>query len=123
MRRPHIATAIALLLTASCLTIARPAHAAGPFTAWYMRGTERVPVMMFASAEACARAAEALAAKAETQVGCVEGLIPDPEPLKPELPDTPNPSASPRPQPQTRPSVNCSITGTDFGLTAVCKSF
>ena len=76
--------------------------------------------------EACARAAEALAAKAETQVGCVEGLLPDPEPLKPDTlqpPDTPQPSASLRPQRQTRPSVNCSITGTDFGLTAVCKSF
>ena len=123
MRRAHIAALIASLVTAACLTTARPAHAAGPFTAWYMRGAERIPVMMFADAEACARAAETLAAKSETQAGCVEGLLPDPEPLKPELPDTPQPSASARPQRQTRPNVNCSITGTEFGLTAVCKSF
>ena len=120
MRRPRIAAVIAFLLTAARLPIPLPAQAAGPFTAWYMRGAERIPVMMFADAEACARAAETLAAKAETDAGCVEGLLPDAEPLKP---DTLQPSASPRPQRQTRPNVNCSMTGTDFGLTVVCKSF
>ena len=123
MRRPRIAAVIAFVLTMGCLPLPQPANAAGPFTAWYMRGGERVPFMMFTDARACARAAETLAAKAETQVGCVEGLLPDPEPLKPETLETQQPSASPRPPRQTRPDVNCSITGTDIGLTAVCKSF
>lgn len=120
MRRPRIAAVIAFVLTMGCLPIPQPAQAAGPFTAWYMRGAERVPVMMFADAEACARAAETLAVKTETQAGCVEGLLPDTEAPKP---NTLQPSASPRLPRETRPSTSCSITGTDFGLTAVCKSF
>jgi hypothetical protein len=123
MRRPRITAVIALLIIGGCLAIPVPTQAGGPFTAWYLRGTERVPIMIFADAEACARAAETLAAKAETHVGCVEGLLPDSEPLKP---DTLEPSASlrqPRQPRPTQPSVSCSITGTDFGLTAICKSF
>jgi hypothetical protein len=120
MSGPRIAAVIVFLVTARCLPIPLPAQAAGPFTAWYMQGTERVPIMTFADVAACARAAEILAAKAETYVGCVEGLLPNPEPPKS---DTLQPAASPRPQPQARPSASCSITGTDFGLTAVCKSF
>jgi hypothetical protein len=124
MRGSRIAAAIAFLMTAQCLPIPRPADAAGPFTAWYMRGTEMVPIMRFNDAESCARAAQTLAAKAGTYVGCIEGAPnevapPEQQPAVIDTsrePDTNEAAASPK---QPRPAVSCSLTGSAFGVT--CK--
>jgi hypothetical protein len=125
MRGSRIAAAIAFLMTAQCLPIPRPADAAGPFTAWYMRGTEMVPIMSFNDVEACERAAQALAAKAGTYIGCIEGAPSDVAPREDAEstagdhsfePDLHEPAASPKPP---RPAVSCSLIGSAFGVT--CK--
>ena len=132
MKGPRVAASIACLLAAQCLYLPRPAKAADVFTAWYLRDTELVPIMTFADAEACARAAQVLAAKAGTYVGCIAGAPPETAtrlPQPPSLDDTfhdvmgNRTAVTTRREPsRQRPAVSCSITGSDIGLTAVCKS-
>ena len=140
MRGSHVAAAIAFLLTAQCLPIPQPADAAAPMTAWQVQGTEWVPINSFEDATACARAAAALAEKSGTYVGCAAGAPPDAATQvlqqQPASLDNSTSDVTEERTPQTReaatkssqshqghPATSCSITGSDVGLTAVCKSY
>ena len=132
MKGPRVAAWIACLLAAQCLATSQPAHAADQFTAWYLRDTELVPLMTFVDAEACARAAQVLAAKAGTYIGCIAGAPPDAATQLPQPPslndtlhdvmDTRKAATTRREPSRQRPAISCSITGSDFGPTAACKS-
>ena len=138
MRGSRVAAVIAFILTAQCLPIPRPADAADTVTAWYRQGDEWVPIMSFRDAEACARAARALAAKSGGYIDCADGALPDtatqvghrqPASLdvlfdgndKTDAPKQENrgPAARRDHKSQEHSTLDCSFTG----LTAVCKSY
>ena len=123
MRGSRVAAVIAFVLTAHCLPIPRPADAAGPVTGWYRQGNEWVPIMSFGDAEACARAAQALAAKSGAYLDCADGTLPD-SAIQMGRADEPKheqwDSADRRDhRRQGHPTISCSLTG----LTAVCKTY
>ena len=136
MRGSRVAATIAFILTAQCLPISRPAEAAGPVTAWYRQDNQWAPIMSFHDAEACARAAPALAAKSGAYVDCADGVLPDSatqmgahDAVSLEVPFNDR-TAEPRPEPrgsaerrdqghERQRTITCSLKG----LGAVCKSY